>query len=93
MSAALGAQVAIFQWGWGQHLFGIEPVLGKPVIGWSGGHGGSLGVADPAIPGSPRWLPAIPGSSRRPGGSGGPGSQVMSRRARMNDPTAAKANP
>jgi RND superfamily putative drug exporter len=25
MSAALGAQVAIFQWGWGQHLFGITP--------------------------------------------------------------------
>ena len=25
MAAALGAQVAIFQWGWGQHLFGITP--------------------------------------------------------------------
>jgi RND superfamily putative drug exporter len=25
MSAALGAQVAIFQWGWGQHIFGITP--------------------------------------------------------------------
>jgi RND superfamily putative drug exporter len=25
MAAALGAQVAIFQWGWGQHLFGIAP--------------------------------------------------------------------
>jgi RND superfamily putative drug exporter len=25
MSAALGAQVAIFQWGWGQHLLGITP--------------------------------------------------------------------
>ncbi|MGD0560965.1 MAG: MMPL family transporter, partial [Streptosporangiaceae bacterium] len=25
MSAALGAQVALFQWGWGQHLFGITP--------------------------------------------------------------------
>jgi RND superfamily putative drug exporter len=25
MSAALGAQVAMFQWGWGQHLFGITP--------------------------------------------------------------------
>jgi putative drug exporter of the RND superfamily len=25
MTAALGAQVALFQWGWGQHLFGITP--------------------------------------------------------------------
>ena len=25
MSAALGAQVAMFQWGWGKHLFGITP--------------------------------------------------------------------
>jgi putative drug exporter of the RND superfamily len=25
MSAALGAQVAIFQWGWGQHIFGVTP--------------------------------------------------------------------
>ncbi|HEY1628166.1 MAG TPA: MMPL family transporter, partial [Streptosporangiaceae bacterium] len=25
MSAALGAQVAMFQWGWGQHIFGITP--------------------------------------------------------------------
>jgi RND superfamily putative drug exporter len=25
MSAALGAQVAIFQWGWGEHIFGITP--------------------------------------------------------------------
>ncbi|MEE4544447.1 MMPL family transporter [Streptomyces sp. V4-01] len=25
MAAALGAQVAIFQWGWGRHLFGITP--------------------------------------------------------------------
>ena len=25
MAAALGAQVAIFQWGWGQHIFGITP--------------------------------------------------------------------
>jgi RND superfamily putative drug exporter len=25
MSAALGAQVAIFQWGWGQHILGITP--------------------------------------------------------------------
>ena len=25
MSAAVGAQVAIFQWGWGEHLFGITP--------------------------------------------------------------------
>src|SRR5215469_531763 len=25
MCAALGAQVAMFQWGWGQHLFGITP--------------------------------------------------------------------
>ncbi|MDX6418133.1 MAG: putative drug exporter of the superfamily [Trebonia sp.] len=25
MVAALGAQVAIFQWGWGQHIFGITP--------------------------------------------------------------------
>jgi putative drug exporter of the RND superfamily len=25
MLAALGAQVALFQWGWGQHLFGITP--------------------------------------------------------------------
>ena len=25
MSAALGAQIAIFQWGWGQHIFGITP--------------------------------------------------------------------
>ena len=25
MAAALGAQVAMFQWGWGQHLFGITP--------------------------------------------------------------------
>jgi putative drug exporter of the RND superfamily len=25
MSAALGAQVAMFQWGWGEHLFGITP--------------------------------------------------------------------
>jgi RND superfamily putative drug exporter len=25
MAAALGAQVAIFQWGWGEHLFGITP--------------------------------------------------------------------
>ena len=25
MAAALGAQVAIFQWGWGQHLLGITP--------------------------------------------------------------------
>ena len=25
MSAAVGAQVAMFQWGWGQHLFGITP--------------------------------------------------------------------
>jgi RND superfamily putative drug exporter len=25
MAAALGAQVALFQWGWGQHLFGITP--------------------------------------------------------------------
>jgi RND superfamily putative drug exporter len=25
MTAALGAQVAMFQWGWGQHLFGITP--------------------------------------------------------------------
>ncbi|HEY1914597.1 MAG TPA: MMPL family transporter [Streptosporangiaceae bacterium] len=25
MTAALGAQVAIFQWGWGQHLLGITP--------------------------------------------------------------------
>jgi putative drug exporter of the RND superfamily len=25
MAAALGAQVAMFQWGWGQHIFGITP--------------------------------------------------------------------
>ncbi|WP_329172809.1 MMPL family transporter [Streptomyces sp. NBC_01477] len=25
MSAALGAQVAVFQWGWGRHVFGITP--------------------------------------------------------------------
>ena len=25
MAAALGAQVAMFQWGWGRHLFGITP--------------------------------------------------------------------
>ncbi|WP_329134414.1 MMPL family transporter [Streptomyces sp. NBC_01476] len=25
MAAALGAQVAIFQWGWGEHIFGITP--------------------------------------------------------------------
>jgi RND superfamily putative drug exporter len=25
ISAALGAQVAIFQWGWGEHIFGITP--------------------------------------------------------------------
>jgi putative drug exporter of the RND superfamily len=25
MAAALGAQVAMFQWGWGEHLFGITP--------------------------------------------------------------------
>jgi RND superfamily putative drug exporter len=25
MAAALGAQVAMFQWGWGKHLFGITP--------------------------------------------------------------------
>jgi RND superfamily putative drug exporter len=25
MAATLGAQVAIFQWGWGQHIFGITP--------------------------------------------------------------------
>jgi RND superfamily putative drug exporter len=25
MAAALGAQVAMFQWGWGQHLLGITP--------------------------------------------------------------------
>jgi RND superfamily putative drug exporter len=25
MAAALGLQVAIFQWGWGEHLFGITP--------------------------------------------------------------------
>jgi RND superfamily putative drug exporter len=25
MAAAVGAQVAMFQWGWGQHLFGITP--------------------------------------------------------------------
>ena len=25
MVAALGAQVAMFQWGWGEHLFGITP--------------------------------------------------------------------
>ena len=25
MSAALGLQVAMFQWGWGQHIFGITP--------------------------------------------------------------------
>jgi RND superfamily putative drug exporter len=25
MAAALGAQVALFQWGWGEHLFGITP--------------------------------------------------------------------
>ncbi|WP_435177408.1 MMPL family transporter [Actinacidiphila sp. bgisy145] len=25
MAAALGAQVAVFQWGWGKHLFGITP--------------------------------------------------------------------
>jgi RND superfamily putative drug exporter len=25
MAAALGAQVAIFQWGWGRHIFGITP--------------------------------------------------------------------
>src|ERR1700722_4113348 len=25
MAAALGAQVALFQWGWGQHIFGITP--------------------------------------------------------------------
>jgi RND superfamily putative drug exporter len=25
MSAALGAQVATFQWGWGEHIFGITP--------------------------------------------------------------------
>jgi RND superfamily putative drug exporter len=25
MAAALGAQVAIFQWGWGQHILGITP--------------------------------------------------------------------
>jgi putative drug exporter of the RND superfamily len=25
MSAALGAQVAMFQWGWGEHIFGITP--------------------------------------------------------------------
>jgi putative drug exporter of the RND superfamily len=25
MSAALGAQVAMFQWGWGQHIFGVTP--------------------------------------------------------------------
>ncbi|HEY0934925.1 MAG TPA: MMPL family transporter [Trebonia sp.] len=25
IAAALGAQVAMFQWGWGQHLFGITP--------------------------------------------------------------------
>ena len=25
MGAALGAQVAMFQWGWGQHIFGITP--------------------------------------------------------------------
>jgi putative drug exporter of the RND superfamily len=25
MTAALGAQVAMFQWGWGQHIFGITP--------------------------------------------------------------------
>src|SRR5258708_4634729 len=25
MAAALGAQVAMFEWGWGQHLFGITP--------------------------------------------------------------------
>ena len=25
MAAALGAQVAMFQWGWGQHIFGIPP--------------------------------------------------------------------
>jgi RND superfamily putative drug exporter len=25
MSAAVGAQVAMFQWGWGQHIFGITP--------------------------------------------------------------------
>jgi RND superfamily putative drug exporter len=25
MAAALGAQVAVFQWGWGQHLLGITP--------------------------------------------------------------------
>jgi len=25
MAAALGAQVAMFQWGWGEHIFGITP--------------------------------------------------------------------
>jgi RND superfamily putative drug exporter len=25
MAAALGAQVALFQWGWGEHIFGITP--------------------------------------------------------------------
>ena len=25
MAAALGAQVAVFQWGWGRHVFGITP--------------------------------------------------------------------
>jgi RND superfamily putative drug exporter len=25
MAAAVGAQVAMFQWGWGQHIFGITP--------------------------------------------------------------------
>jgi len=25
MCAAIGAQVALFQWGWGQHIFGITP--------------------------------------------------------------------
>jgi RND superfamily putative drug exporter len=25
MAAALGAQVAVFQWGWGEHVFGITP--------------------------------------------------------------------
>ncbi|MGH3253695.1 MAG: MMPL family transporter, partial [Trebonia sp.] len=26
MTAALGAQVAIFQWGWGRHIFGVTPM-------------------------------------------------------------------
>jgi RND superfamily putative drug exporter len=35
MAAALGAQVAIFQWGWGQHIFGItrtETISFLPII-------------------------------------------------------------